>query len=334
MSTYKAGNTSADTGTTPRQSRIAGLFAWGRKSRERQKSPLRLRWTPELVDRFWTGISQTRLTELNFARLGGKRLIAAIAHLLPKDGRILDFGAGDGELIELLCSRGLRVAGYEPSRGRAENLQKALAHVPEFQGAMPPSSDATFDLVLMVEVIEHIIDEQLNSTLKTVAAHTRVGGILIVSTPNNEDLELNMAYCPVSNTLFHRWQHVRSFTKESLTELLAQYGFEEIVTHELGFEQDVYTPYDEIWGSQESRETLPSHMADLRANRPVRVGTGGSLVYVGRRLSWQQRIDDKFGISDKARHAQEVARVTIDSIHQVGFLVTVKRALKRIFGKK
>lgn len=34
-----------------------------------------------------------------------------------------------------------------------------------------------------------------------------MGGALIITTPNEENLEDNMVYCPVSNTIFHRWQH-------------------------------------------------------------------------------------------------------------------------------
>ena len=39
-------------------------------------------------------------------------------------------------------------------------------------------------------------------------------------------MELQSAYCPSCSTLFHRWQHVRSFTPESLADLLAGAGFE------------------------------------------------------------------------------------------------------------
>ena len=244
--------------------------------------PARLQWTPELMEQFWNGIARTRLVELNFSRLGGKALIAAIAHVLPKDGRILDFGAGDGDLIELMCARGLHVAAYEPSEGRNQNLQKRVAGHPNFLGTVNTESSESFDVVMLVEVIEHILEEQLDSTLQLLARFTRLGGTLIVSTPNNEDLDLSMAYCPVSNTLFHRWQHVRSFTAESLASLLTRYGFEEIATHQLEYRDDLFLPYDDIWGSPETA-ALPPHIAELRANRPTYAGSGMGLVYVGRR---------------------------------------------------
>lgn len=251
-------------------------------SRNDPAKPVRLHWTPKLMDQFWDGFSKTRLVELSFSRGGGKALISAIAHLLPKNGRILDFGAGDGDLVELMCTRGLRVAAYEPSKNRTQAIKERMRNQGSFFGIVGPKSGESFDVVMLVEVIEHILEEQLDRTLNLLATFTRPDGILIVTTPNNEDLDLNMAYCPVSNTLFHRWQHVRSFTPESLPALLARYGFEKIATHQLEFRDDLYVPYDEMWGDPST--PLPQHIMDLRANRPTYTGSGMGLMYIGRRL--------------------------------------------------
>lgn len=246
-------------------------------------APQRICWTPELVDRFWNGLSQTRLGEFSFSKLGGRSLIVAVDHLLPPEGQILDFGAGDGYLIKLMCERGLHVAAYEPSEGRIENLRSMLESHTGFLGVEGASSTEQYDFVMMAEVIEHILDEQLDKTLRRVSDFVKPGGVLVVTTPNNEDLELGMAYCPVSNTLFHRWQHVRSFTKDSLVELLAQYGFDEIATHHVGFNDSLYVPSDPLWGGASSSTDLPSHIQELRANRPVRIGSESNLLYIGRR---------------------------------------------------
>ncbi len=251
-------------------------------SRDDPARPVRLRWTPELMDQFWDGISETRLVELNFSRLGGRALISAVSHLLPKSSRVLDFGAGDGDLLELMCARGLRVAAFEPSKGRSRNLQNRLVGQPGFLGTVSAKSTESFDVVMLVEVIEHILEEQFAATLELLARFTRPGGTLIVTTPNNEDLDLNMAYCPVSNTLFHRWQHVRSFTPDSLVALLAKCGFERVAVHQLEFRDDLYVPYDEMWGNPSV--ALPPHIVDLRANRPTYTGSGMGLMYIGRRL--------------------------------------------------
>jgi SAM-dependent methyltransferase len=153
-----------------------------------------------------------------------------------------------------------------------------------FLGIASDLSDKSFDCVLMIEVIEHILDEQLDDALSGVARAVRPGGTLIVTTPNNEDLDLGMAYCPVSNMLFHRWQHVRSFTDVALRELLLRYGFEEIVTHKLEFNDAIYSPYDPLGGRSAIGGKAPSFFAALRANAPARVGAETNLLYVGKKL--------------------------------------------------
>lgn len=244
-------------------------------------TPQRMRWTPELVERFWTGFAQTRLVEMSFSKQAGRSVVLAIEHLLPRDGRMLDFGAGDGHLIRLMCERGYRVAAYEPSAGRSENLSNSLKDCRGFLGIANADSAESFDVVVMAEVIEHILDEQLDATLSRIAQLTKPAGVLIVTTPNNEDLELGMAYCPASNVLFHRWQHVRSFTAATLAELLARYGFDEIVTHCVEFNDALFVPGDPLWGGAAADATPPPYIVELRANRPAMVGAQSNLLYIG-----------------------------------------------------
>ncbi len=238
-------------------------------------------WTSQLVEKFWNGFAQTRLVELSFSRLAGKSLITAIDHLLPMSSKILDFGAGDGDLAKLLCARNLKVAAYEPSAERAQLLEAKMAGI-DFLGIVNADSNAAFDVVLMIEVIEHILDEDLDDCLKHICSLMRPGGMLIVTTPNNEDLDLNMVYCPISNTLFHRWQHVRSFTQQSLVHLLQKFGLREIVTHQIEFNDAYFLKYDRIWGDLEAYSNPPAYIRDIRNNMAAIVGAGSNLLYVGR----------------------------------------------------
>jgi SAM-dependent methyltransferase len=245
--------------------------------------PERLRWTPELVGRFWDGFSQTALVQFSFSRQAGHSLLIAIDHLLPRDGEVLDFGAGDGDLVRLLCERGFQATAYEPSEGRMRNLEQALGGMERFGGAIGRNATATFDLVIMAEVIEHVLDEELDATLRRLSEFTKTGGTLIVTTPNNENLELGMAYCPVSNMLFHRWQHVRSFTESTLSRLLREYGFEEVATHRVVFDPAVFLPIDPQASTTPSEDQLPDYIAKLRRNEKMAMGSETNLLYVGRK---------------------------------------------------
>jgi hypothetical protein len=52
------------------------------------------------------------------------------------------------------------------------------------------------------------------------------GGTAIFSTPNDEDLSRSMILCPTSGEVFHRWQHVRNWNRDSLPARLRAAGFE------------------------------------------------------------------------------------------------------------
>jgi 2-polyprenyl-3-methyl-5-hydroxy-6-metoxy-1,4-benzoquinol methylase len=251
-------------------------------------TPERLKWTPELVARFWDGFAQTQLVQFSFSRQAGRSLLIAIDHLLPRNGVTLDFGAGDGNLVQLLCERGFQAAAYEPSEGRIDNLERTLAGAERFRGVVGQNTTRTFDLVIMAEVIEHVLEEQMDDVLRRLAGLTKPGGLLVVTTPNDENLELGMAYCPVSNLLFHRWQHVRSFTGETLAELLGRYGFEQVTTHKLGFDPSIYLPWDPATriaaDASKAGSDIPDYIGKLWRNEPARIGSESNLMYIGRRL--------------------------------------------------
>ncbi|HJW27347.1 MAG TPA: hypothetical protein VJ576_20820 [Rhodocyclaceae bacterium] len=48
----------------------------------------------------------------------------------------------------------------------------------------------------MVEVIEHVLDSEMDDIIERIESAVRRGGVLITTTPNREDLDLNSAYCP------------------------------------------------------------------------------------------------------------------------------------------
>ena len=134
-----------------------------------QREPQRLEWTAELVARFWDGVWTTRLKELSFARQAGRALIVAIDHLLPPGASVLDFGAGVGDLTDLLLQRDVLVAAHETSpAGRAALVQR-FANRQGFLGTPAPGEGNQFDLVLLAEVIEHILDDELDNTLESVS---------------------------------------------------------------------------------------------------------------------------------------------------------------------
>jgi 2-polyprenyl-3-methyl-5-hydroxy-6-metoxy-1,4-benzoquinol methylase len=239
-------------------------------------------WTPALVERFWTGFSHTRLEELSFSRAAARPLLLAVGHHVTPDRRCLDFGAGSGDLLAYLLQQGYSAAAWEPSIGRQAAMRARFAETPGFLGVHGPDSTDRFDVVFAVEVFEHILDEQLDASLRHLARLLKPGGVLVVTTPHNEDLELGMCYCPVSNTLFHRWQHVRSFTAGTLSILLRRYGIHPIAVHLVEFNPALFEPLAGA-RSQQAEAALPDYLQGIRRDVPVRMAAENSILYIGRR---------------------------------------------------
>jgi hypothetical protein len=76
-----------------------------------------------------------------------------------------------------------------------------------------------------VEVIEHLFDEDVSAVMTRIRAGLKPNGVLVMTTPNQEDLRLSSRYCPSCRHLFHPWGHLRSFDKNSLRRLLEGSGF-------------------------------------------------------------------------------------------------------------
>jgi len=185
----------------------------------------RIRWTPQLVNAFWDGVAQTELDKLSFGRVAGPQFLDLVSAYLVPGRSCLDFGAGSGHMLQLLLDRGLHAAGFEPSPDRQELLLARIGHHPNFLGVKGRDCGEQFDIVLLMEVVEHILDEDFSDALGRIAGFVRPGGYLIASTPNSENLDTSSVYCPVSDTLFHPWQHIRSFTPAQLADLFRAKGF-------------------------------------------------------------------------------------------------------------
>lgn len=188
--------------------------------------PRELRWTPQLVQRFWD--YQSRFPGNYFTNQFGAEIALSLAPLLRGHARVLDYGCGMGFLIPHLARYATEVAGADVSGESLQKVNKICGGISNFLGAWSVeelmASSRKFDAIVAVEVIEHLYDDQLDKMLHDVGRLLNPGGIAIITTPNEEDLSLNEIYCPEGDSVFHRWQHVRRFDTELLRSFMEKRG--------------------------------------------------------------------------------------------------------------
>lgn len=188
--------------------------------------PHEVEWSPERIRRFWDYYSSnSALSETYFARIVGRSLVDYV-HKTITIGTAIDIGCGRGDLIHHLLRKGFPTYGTDQSPASIEAVRARFETNPLFLGAGedPPIADTAF----MLEVVEHMDDEALGVALAIAKRLLKSDGHLVITTPNEEHLDASNIMCPECGCVFHRIQHVRSWSAASLRGVLEKSGFETI----------------------------------------------------------------------------------------------------------
>ena len=152
----------------------------------------------------------------------------------PSGRRVLDIGCGAGGLgASLLKAGAASVVGIEPSAAQAE-LALSAGYETVVQSSLEEAlgkaalGSATFDVVILADVLEHLVDPW-TSLSRVCAIHLTTDGELLISVPN-------VAHCSVIWQLVRRrrWRydeegifdrtHLRWFGLPDILDMIEQSG--------------------------------------------------------------------------------------------------------------
>ena len=195
-------------------------------------------WTPQKAEQFWNYFSSDpKFSEQYFSNHSGALLLEYLSTLVKFEGRVLDYGCGLGYLVGHLLNRGTACEALDFSERSIKLVLQKFERHPLFRGATvantvpTPLPDKSIDVLVSVEMVEHLFDEHLAPTFKEFHRLVRPGGTLIVTTPHDEDLAASRVLCPDCGACFHQYQHLRSWTADSLRQALESNGFETVTCH-------------------------------------------------------------------------------------------------------
>ena len=146
----------------------------------------------------------------------------------PKQ-RVLELCCGAGEFSQLLADRGIQTVSVD---GDIRNIEKLKAKgftavAADLEESLPLNS-ADFDVVVILEGIEHIVNcENLIAECYRVLKH---GGLLLLSTPNIAWIQDRVRLFFGKNVP-NEGVHLRFFTVKSLCTMLKKGGFDVVSTN-------------------------------------------------------------------------------------------------------
>ena len=235
--------------------------------------PHEITWDRARSTRYWDFLSGHPSSRSNyFSQQVGDAILAYLRrHRVPLAGRVLDFGCGPGFLVERLARAGICCDGVDFSAASVEAARRRIAGMatrPQVTLAtnLPtPLEAATFDTVVSLDSIEHVLPEDMESTFGEIRRVLRPTGTLVLTTPNEEDLGRSVAMCPECGCKFHRMQHVWSWSARSLSRTMEAMGWRTARAEAVLFRQN---------GARLAR--LKERLDHLRRRR------GPHLVWIGR----------------------------------------------------
>jgi methionine biosynthesis protein MetW len=151
---------------------------------------------------------------------------------IPPGASVLDVGCGDGQTSgKWLSENGRQYVGVDISANAVDEARQSGLEAIKIEDASVLPFDAdSFDVVVCVEVLEHLFDPQ--RAIKNISRVLKPGGIFIATVPNTvywrnrADFFLLGRWNPLGDTLSVKqpWRdpHIRFFTIPSMRRLILE----------------------------------------------------------------------------------------------------------------
>lgn len=147
---------------------------------------------------------------------------ALLRQRFPDRGKLLEVGSGLGFLLDYFRKDGWEVMGVEPNEGLNRYARKSL-NLDVLPVILPEAkfSDASFDVVLMMHVIEHVPDP--TDTLREIHRVLKPGGMLVMETPRYDTLMFKLLGARERSLSCEG--HIYFFTSRTLDEIARKTGY-------------------------------------------------------------------------------------------------------------
>lgn len=190
-------------------------------------------WKETEISAFWNFFNQSAYRrEMFFSKHYGRGLINYVSKFEKISGKILDYGCGSGVFLQLLNQKfgsSVNLEGIDFQDDYEETKHNGVFKINMIKQPHLnlPYEDEYFDIVFMIEVLEHLLPDRISLILNNLYRIIKPKGRLIISVPNNEILEKSYKLCPNCNHYFHQTQHLHEFDRFTLKKVVELSAFKE-----------------------------------------------------------------------------------------------------------
>lgn len=171
--------------------------------------------SPEKKPRGWRGAVAAVVKLFKPARLFGFGIP------YRGEGRLLDFGCGNGTFLRRMASVGWDATGLDIGADAVAAVE--ASGIPAFQGTLPHPAlpPGAFDVITMRQSLEHVPEPR--PVLKAAFDLLRPGGCLVIDIPNYDSWEVE--YFDDAAHVLDIPRHLLHFSPDTLRNLLVAGGF-------------------------------------------------------------------------------------------------------------
>jgi hypothetical protein len=203
---------------------------------------------------------------------------AALISKYKQNGKILDIGAGRGDMLVKFNGESWERWAHDPflSQGDIDSLKKKIGDHVNIKNTLAEYEENTFDVVILRNVIEHTA--QFNELIKDINRILKKDGILFIRTPNIEAQD----YKKFKTNWYVIWMpgHIVFFSGHALTNTLEKNNYS--ITY---LKPTPYTAPASVLRSDTSQTPLllKALKSVLFAVQPLFNGQGGDLRAIARK---------------------------------------------------
>lgn len=200
-----------------------------------------------------------------------------------KGKKILDFGCGNGGFLRRAKEITSSVYGVELNRETVERLSEEAITI---KASIDEYSADSFDLITMFQVLEHLEEPELY--LQKIKSRLRVGGMLLIETPNADDVLLSK-YNSDAFMDFTFWsEHVFLYNSNNLSCLVETNGYETIINTQIqryNLANHLYwLAYNKPCGHLKWQDLSSPELDDAYARKLINLKKADTLWYMARRI--------------------------------------------------